>query len=1099
MTTTLDALFASSTSLTAHIVSNSNANANANAGDVARGLSAISAATAKLKQQRDPVNANNNYNNLNNNLNNNQGFDAATAVLLANRSFDVNALNRNIASLDALDAAAAVTTSTSQTTASTWQTSSNLSIEAFLFDANQAAITAAIDAQKTQTVKDCRRRFDDRLSKDWDARRKRLFSAFSDSSSLNHKKRFASSSTTATAPIGTPSTPSSTLNASSNNYNNVNSNSALQMLSKHKAYAQTVSTLIHAQANNHTVDAFALFASTAEKLDRSFSSSGGGATATSSSAHLAKCWLLLQNMFGGDVGENGFGGDGGRSDLSGSLSPVGGGLVGGSGLNADFTKVYRGVGSGVASDLSNEAVLFRRRVVGGGKKFLQDLYYTFIHHIIHLNRIQVGGMPTCHTYIDAYIHLKFTKNNSWNSGSNLEIHHGVAVWAHVWYLVRCGFGNEAVEFVGRAENEAIFGKIGNGSQKFVGWVQEFVERDGKLSLKTRNEVLEEWGARIRPYLNEWSAPASAITKLDPFKVSLLKVLGRCDMASKVVKSPDVAPSVEDYLWVQLMLVYEDTSDERRDNQNVSLNLQDRYTLRDMSRNMQNFGPVHFNKENRTPHVYFLVLLLCGEFERAVAFLYTCSSTSTSNDIQSGGTSLDAIHFAIALASHGLLRVPENPRGFDGGSAADVLVVSTASSSSGGAGANDSTAYFLLAKVLYGYSKLFFKTDPTDALSYLVVLGKYGVSLGNALEDVEEDGDQAMKEGGSVEQQAGKDYSRLVYTYIKELVLESIKSSGSSNKTKNALLLLGEGASTRDVRVPGQLERLAGLIHLSSFKDLVARVLVPAARDAEQRGRLGDAVALYEVAEKYDVVVEILAKQLSDAFVSGAAALAGSSGVQAGGGNGQNLSSLYNTSLYKPSPGAMTGSGVSLFGPSTPSKSFGGSSSIGVGNASVSGGAVLAIVAQSQHTLETFSRRPYLLSQIPAQTQKSLKTLLALHQFLAQITNGNANPYETLKNLVASTNQGSQQLLPPSSSTDPNALLRLSQEFSKLPDIVAKCVPGLLVLAMESLVKVYNGGGGDKKAECKQWGRNVLLYAGNIQYRIPSDVFAKLNRWEVLMS
>ncbi|KAJ3068046.1 hypothetical protein HDU98_008788 [Podochytrium sp. JEL0797] len=1020
----LDALVASSSALTAHILGGEGLDMQTK---VVRGLGQIDAQTQRLAAKDGGV----------------QGQQAPhhaanatqTAFLLASRGkgFDADRAQGRIDALLVSTASASLGV----------DKSSSVPVEdldAFLLVTHQSVISQAIDAARIASQHDCKRRLDDKTQKEWAKVKRRVFGELSaaavDVSATPFRMPHISSSSRkpalgATQPA-TPATPSSSSSSTS-------SSMSLQMLAKNKAYATAVASLTHAPNK----DALPVFADVARRLERA-------AGASSSAAHLAKCWALLMDMFGSHTHTED------DDDMRRSFSPVA--------MHQDiqrdqkcenFSHVYRLLAE-TGGDAKDEAVLFRRRVVQGGKKFLQDLYFQFIQHLIHLNRIPIGGMPTVHTYINAYIHLKFTKNNNWNAQANLEIHHGVAVWAHLWYLLRCGLLAEAREYVcgsGEASGaqREVFGKVG-GVGRFEGWVKGFVEK-GKVEGKMRLEVLEEWNTRVRPYLAGDAAGGSG-GKVDPFKVAVLKVLGRCDMASKVVKSADVAPSVEDYLWVQLMLVQEETQLEKSSSGGGSaLNNQDRYTLKDMSRNMQKFGANHFNPQNRTPHVYFLVLLLCGEFERAVAFLYNTNGAGT-NDLLSGGLSLDAIHFAIALSQRGLLRVPENPRGFEGGSAGDVLVTRD-----GG-----EVAYFLLGKVVYGYARLFFKSDPVDALCYLLVLGPYGGVLEEEEMDV-----------GGVEKQAARDYSRLLYGHMKELVLD--------NCGKNAGALLGQSATmSKDAvgRVPGELEKVMGVAHLTSYSDLVKRVLGPAAREAESRGRLADAVKLFDYAQEYNVVVDILCKQLSEAFVAGAMASGGGSATGAGSGG---LSSLFASSgSYTPSPGAMSGSGVSVVS---------AASSAGKQQQQP----LLPIVVQAQQTVETYKSRPTThLAQITPSKLATLETLLLLHKFLG-VYQSDASFPESMR-LLKET-----KLLPLSNDMQ-QAQLRLENEFTKLDDAIAKCIPGLLLCTMGMFVRVYQGAKGEMgklvKADCQTCGRSVLLYAGNIQYRIPSDVFARLNRWESLM-
>jgi len=62
-----------------------------------------------------------------------------------------------------------------------------------------------------------------------------------------------------------------------------------------------------------------------------------------------------------------------------------------------------------------------------------------------------------------------------------------------------------------------------------------------------------------------------------------------------------------------------------------------------------YGPKHFNPKNTNPIKYTQVLLLSGQFEQAVQYLFLFPSHEA-----------DAVHIAIALMYEGLLRVSTSP-------------------------------------------------------------------------------------------------------------------------------------------------------------------------------------------------------------------------------------------------------------------------------------------------------------------------------------------------------------------------------------------------------------------------------------------------------
>ncbi|KAJ3348165.1 hypothetical protein HDU83_001527 [Entophlyctis luteolus] len=824
---------------------------------------------------------------------------------------------------------------------------------------------------------------------------------------------------------------------------------SLQMLPKHRAYAAALQVINAAKMSSNEQNLFSLFFDTNIKLERSSSVVGNPGANFSAASHLGRCWRLLNDMFG-DV-------DGWQKS------------------KLEIKRIYKLLGEdGVSS--CDEAIAFRKRIVAGGKQHLQSIYYEFIQQVVVQNRVQIGGMPTVHTYVDSFISLKFTKNGAWNSSVGMEISNGAATWAHMYYLLRCGLYSEALDYCANPAFERV------ADSRFFGWLTMFV-KTGKLSAAGVAQIRDEWNSRIRPALAADSVPqnngnVNARARVDPFKAAVYKILGRCELSSKIIKSTDVAPAVEDYLWLQLMLIDEDAAAGGPSARAVSP--ADRYTLRDMSVLMQKYGANHFSPQNRSPLVYFEVLLLCGEFERAVAFLYSSTAMGGSLPDLTTGTNtsaLDAIHFAIALADSGVLRVPDNPRGFEAARSSDVLVTRVGED-------GYEVACFLLPKVIHAYARLFFnRVDCVEAMHYLLVLGSVGTKLRDD-DDDEVDGMDAIGEMVvSASAASGKDYTRIAHGYLRELLLACVKDSWACEA------LLGVSASTANIRVGGEIEKYMKLVYLSSFSDLVKRVLVPAAEEAVHKGRLEDAVKLFDYAQEYSTVVSILCKQLSEHFVTDSnAALQ----AQGSAGDSVGLFGLFNnqnSGFNKPSQVGMTGSGVSVMNASPAPKPSNSDAS-----------ATEALVTASINRLEAYMSRPAIAQGIPDSARRTAAQLVALQTV---VRNFAAAKYEDAVEAVKALR------LVPTSAADMSLVLRSAEDFLALDANVAKCVPNLLVVAMEALVRVHmaykeaarygEAMRGAKLDEFKSIGRAVILYAGGIQYRIPSDVFARLNRLEVLMS
>ncbi|KAG2174754.1 hypothetical protein INT43_005812 [Umbelopsis isabellina] len=129
----------------------------------------------------------------------------------------------------------------------------------------------------------------------------------------------------------------------------------------------------------------------------------------------------------------------------------------------------------------------------------------------------------------------------------------------------------ALEFVGR--NEALF----KTEPQFIYYLQEYLADANHIPSKhTRSTILESY--RRLCYSTEGA---------DPYKMALFKILGRCELYKKNL--PEVTPSIEDYLWLQLSLV--------REISNSMDPSTDAYTLNDLQQLLKKFEPQFRSRSN----------------------------------------------------------------------------------------------------------------------------------------------------------------------------------------------------------------------------------------------------------------------------------------------------------------------------------------------------------------------------------------------------------------------------------------------------------------------------------------------------------------------
>ncbi|KAJ3116394.1 hypothetical protein HDU96_009752 [Phlyctochytrium bullatum] len=959
-------------------------------------------------------------------------IDSRTAYLLAKKGFDADKVAATLSKIDPA--------STFEPVEGVYDTD----LEGHLRLDHENIVVSAVEESRVQTLKDCEDRFERLLHRDWERAKKRIFEELGQHQQKGFQGGFKSPSRgLAGKQPGTPSSGGMTGAAPQGDYNLVT------MPTKNKNYAQVVERLNRHRLERKPFDLLQQFYNVAAKLDR-------GDVGHQS---LMKCWRLL------------------FLTLIEEGSKIPGGAPGTRRRQIRELEFYRqckaqeeGVG------MSEEAIRFRKMIIAGGKTFLQQNHWEYINQVVAQQRVQVGGMPSADTVVDAYVKLKFQRYGSWQQQHGLEIIDGRAPWAHLYYLLRSGLLKEALAF---AEGFAQRMETTHDARFFV-FFREFLE-EGRITKANRNELLDIWNSRVRQTL---AVTPDGVPRGDPFRAALYKIVGRCEMSSKNIKNADVLPSVEDYVWLQLMLIQEEP---RADDAPV-----DRYALRDLARLILRFGAGHFSPQNRTPYVYFLVLLLCGEYERAVAHLLTHEAYA-----------VDAIHFAVALAYYGVLRVPDAPHLLDMMGSFELVSVRTlevggaAAAAAGGAGALE-LAYLHFERLVAQYARRFGASDPVDAFHYLALIctfaaqepGGVVVMSGSATAPFGSGtpgrGGAAGEDGDGADAVRTRAYTEATHSHIRDLLLES----------GIAVSLLGESAvasGAAGVRVKGEIERCGLLVRLrpaasaeamgsagAQETDFVRLIVRPAAAEAERRGRLADAVKLYDFAEEYDAVVGLLCRQLGDAVASyrPPASLVdplvlGSGTLSGGGGSG------------------------ALFG--TPGRRAGGE--VGGGATATATAAVEATVTQALDVLEHYRRQPTIYARISEAKKQTSSLLQQLQRFAVEVEAERPDVgLETLRRTG---------LVPV--EPDMAAIQGLTEVVRGLDESVLRCLPQVLLLAMASVSGIYRAlrdgrGPGEghalrqaKMVELKNQARAVLLFSSSIQYRIPSDTLQRLNRLDSIMN
>eukprot|EP00698_Gefionella_okellyi_P023163 TRINITY_DN7825_c0_g1_i1.p1 TRINITY_DN7825_c0_g1~~TRINITY_DN7825_c0_g1_i1.p1 ORF type:complete len:836 (-),score=197.95 TRINITY_DN7825_c0_g1_i1:20-2527(-) len=313
---------------------------------------------------------------------------------------------------------------------------------------------------------------------------------------------------------------------------------------------------------------------------------------------------------------------------------------------------------------ANNDVTLKQQLLDGALCFLQEQYVGVIKSTIsnqaNVRQAAHNDGLTIVDDIKAFLNVKYEHGQGqkdWPAEFEAIWNH-YPVWPIIYYCMRCGDFDSAVAVAGHAEDQ-----VG----PFSAYLREYIIHEGRLPTALRQKILSE-------YHNLERNP-----RRDPFKLLVYNVVGRCDARKNF---GNVCPTTQDFMWMKLMLTrLEDVQDE----------LHNEITLPELQQTLVQYGPGHFNKGGRSPLLYFQVLVLSQQFERAVSFLFSVDHLQ-----------VEAVHAAIALQHYGLLRQPPS-------TVPDMFVV------------KDNTAMLHFGKLIRSYARSFSGTDPKEALQYFVTI------------------------------------------------------------------------------------------------------------------------------------------------------------------------------------------------------------------------------------------------------------------------------------------------------------------------------------------------------------------------------------------
>ncbi|SMR48907.1 unnamed protein product [Zymoseptoria tritici ST99CH_1E4] len=272
-------------------------------------------------------------------------------------------------------------------------------------------------------------------------------------------------------------------------------------------------------------------------------------------------------------------------------------------------------------------IAIRKRIIEGSRKYLEVMYLEKVETTVSKNprEANMGGVPTALARVKGFVRVCAARKEL---GSDLEVLqelNGDYCWPIIFYLLRCGLFNEALQYVD--DNIVAFRQI---DRQFMRYLKAYVASDDhRLPPDLQTGINNEYSQRVR------LAPEDSI---DPYRMTCYKIIGRCDLGRRSLEG--IANDMMDWLWLQFSLA--------REYNRVDEFAHEAFSLAEVRQSVRDVGERYFGPGNEIANAQstlFFMQILAGLFEKAVADLYPHNY-------------LSAVHFAIGLDYYGLLRVSD---------------------------------------------------------------------------------------------------------------------------------------------------------------------------------------------------------------------------------------------------------------------------------------------------------------------------------------------------------------------------------------------------------------------------------------------------------
>ncbi|KAI0321907.1 nucleoporin-interacting protein NIC96 [Amylostereum chailletii] len=431
---------------------------------------------------------------------------------------------------------------------------------------------------------------------------------------------------------------------------------------------------------------------------------------------------------------------------------------------------------------SRDAAELRKLIARGAREALEEQYFDVLERTVQARPFEakLGGDPSVANKVRAFLLVRYYRNGEWQD--RIELVASQPLWAKLFYLVRTGHTQEAL-----AEALRFQQAIEHREDSFVSHFRTWLESpDRRLPKPHRDHIQSIYNAHMLHSAT-----------VDPFKLALYKLMGKLDPTRRTV--PLVTATTEDWLWFQLAMVDEEENGG----------------LRGLAETLLGYGERHFEgpsgQKGPRAGLWAAVLLICGQFERAVAALWDNPETE-----------VEAVHVAIALAYHGLLRVPSRAE------TSDMTPLSLSP---------NAPPALSLPTLIWRYVRQFVKMDAKEALQYV-----YTVTL-------------SADQVGAI----GQEQLENAWELVRRIIV--LSNAGPAWDE-----LVG-GFRSDGTRFSGVVEQGASLLKLQDARQFNDVILVRAARHAEENDRVLEAIKLYNLAGDYAKVIVCLAQALGNTIAA----------------------------------------------------------------------------------------------------------------------------------------------------------------------------------------------------------------------------------------